>query len=220
MIDHIVVATSDLEATRRWLSETTGIEGNAGGVNPVNATQNVLYALAEVGYLELLAAYEPGRAAAERPLPFGLESLSGIRVAAWAAQVHGLEAVIAGAEPAAVPLGPVVAMSRTRPDGVRLEWTMTYPVDGELESLCPFLIDWGESEHPSVTLRAAGTPLRLTRFSLASRQPAQVKAWLDALGVAGDAIVEAGDGCRLIVAVEGPAGTALIPGSMPIPPGL
>ena len=57
----------------------------------------------------------------------------------------------AAAERAGVPtIGPI-EMSRTRPDGVRLEWAclyMDHPVFGEM---IPFGIDWKNSPHPSAS---------------------------------------------------------------------
>jgi hypothetical protein len=44
-----------------------------------------------------------------------------------------------------------VHMNRTRPDGVRLSWSILYLRDMELGSAIPFIIDWGTSPHPAQT---------------------------------------------------------------------
>jgi catechol 2,3-dioxygenase-like lactoylglutathione lyase family enzyme len=215
VLDHLVVVTSDLSATRDWLSAETGVAGTYGGTNPVNGTHNVLYPLGAVAYLELLAADDDGRAAAQRPLPFGLATLAGVRVAGWAAQVPDLDEAVAAGTVAGAPLGPLAAMSRTRPDGVKLEWRMTYPVEGDLEALCPFLIDWGASEHPSVGLQANPGALSLTTFEIHVPEAITVRGWLDALGVSDDAAVVRDAVGGLRIAVSGPDGGVTILGSLP-----
>ncbi len=206
MIDHLIVVTSDLFATRDRIAETTGVEGTYGGGNPVNGTHNVLYPLGGISYLELLAADESGRAGAQRGLPFGLETLAGHAVAGWSAQVADLDVAVTSASGAGAPLGALVEMSRTRPDGVKLEWRMTYPREGDLEQLCPFLIDWGASEHPSVTLRSA-THLALVEFTTLTTEPDLVGSWLAALGLLEDVSVERADRNGFRIEVRGPSGT-------------
>lgn len=211
MIDHLIVVTSDLFATRDWVAEQTGVAGTYGGGNPVNGTHNVLYPLGGISYFELLAADASRRALAVRSLPFGLETLSGRAVAGWAAQVDDLDAAAERGAAIGAPLGALVEMSRTRPDGVELEWRMTYPTEGPLEQLCPFLIDWGASEHPSVTLRSA-PQLLLDEFEILATDPDRVRSWLDALRLLDDMTIVGAEQDGFRIRVSGPGGSVSISG--------
>ena len=42
-------------------------------------------------------------------------------------------------------------MSRTRPDGVRLDWTVAHFVHPSYDGVVPFAIDWQGSPHPATT---------------------------------------------------------------------
>nr|WP_245681530.1 VOC family protein [Actinomadura kijaniata] len=69
-------------------------------------------------------------------------------------------------------------MARRRPDGVLLEWRLTPVRTGAV----PFLIDWGQAEHPTAALPVV--PLRT--FQIVDPEPARVRAALDALDVTAD----------------------------------
>ena len=80
-------------------------------------------------------------------------------------------------------VGPVRAMSRARPDGVRLEWTLTMPVVPPPHGgIVPFFIDWGETAHPCGDLPDYG--VRLAALSGRHPDPESVGRDLSALGVA------------------------------------
>jgi len=56
-------------------------------------------------------------------------------------------------------------MSRRRPDGVVLEWSLTVAArTTESSSVLPFFIDWGHSPHPSNDLPVAGLLIDLEIF--------------------------------------------------------
>lgn len=207
MIDHIIVGAPSLTDASRWLAERTGIEGTYGGQNPHNSTHNMLYQLGGGAYLEILCPDPANLATAERGLPFGLGTIGEPAVVGWAARVEDLGAAVAKADAAGVPHGDVVQMSRMRPDGVVLEWTMTYPLVSGPAALLPVLIDWGGTEHPSTSL-AHLDPLRLERFELRTPEHASLGRWFDALGLAEDLSIVPGSPPRYAVTVSGPRGNA------------
>lgn len=209
MIDHIIVGAPSLAAASEWLTARTGVQGEYGGRTPRNATHNMLYRLPDGAYLEILSPDHENLASAERGLPFGLDGLEDPAVVGWAARVHDLGATVDAADAAGVPHGEVVEMSRTRPDGVVLTWTMTYPVPTGLAALLPVLIDWGTTEHPSTSLRHLD-PLGLERFELRTPDHETVGRWIDALGLSADVTVVAGDGPRYAISVAGPRGSATV----------
>jgi hypothetical protein len=134
-------------------------------------------------------------------------------VAAWAAQVPDFDASVSRARALGVPLGELVNMSRKRPDGHELRWRMTYPSDQEPERLCPFLIDWGASEHPSAGLDMTRF-LAVEEFTTLSPAPREVEGWLAILGLLGDVRVAQSDVCGFSVAVRGPDGVVELRGSL------
>src|SRR5439155_25442557 len=75
--------------------------------------------------------------------------------------------------------GPVLPLSRTRPDGVVLEWRLTFAATVG-DGLVPFLIDWAASPHPA---SSSATGAALLAFGGEHPRPGQVTPLLDALGV-------------------------------------
>ncbi len=219
MLDHIVLVTSNLRQDAEWLADRTGISGTYGGHNPVNGTHNMLFPLSAGAYLELLAADEQRPATAERALPFGLDQMTGRSVAAWAARVADFDATVSLARAHGVPLGDLAHMSRRRPDGHELRWRMTYPLDREPERLCPFLIDWGSTEHPTAGLDRTRF-LAVTEFTTLSPVPYEVERWLAVLGLRGDLAVAGSDLCGFNLTVRGPDGIVALRGDNGRPEGL
>jgi catechol 2,3-dioxygenase-like lactoylglutathione lyase family enzyme len=213
VLDHIVVVTSDLGADATWLAEQTGIRGHYGGNNPVNGTRNMLFPLADAAYLELLAADEERPESTERPLPLGLDHLTGREIAAWAVRVPDFDAAITRARADGVPLGSVARMSRRRPDGQELHWRMTYPPDRETDRLCPFLIDWGTAEHPTTGLDMA-QPLDIADFTALTPEPGEVESWLTSLGLRDDVRVAEAARPGFQLEVRGPSGAVVLRGTL------
>ena len=70
-------------------------------------------------------------------------------------------------------------MSRRRPDGTLLRWRLTDGEHADPSGLVPFLIDWGDSPHPT----AAGLPLTpLLSMSGSGPDPEAVRPLVRSLG--------------------------------------
>lgn len=212
MIDHIVIVTGSLHADAEWFAGQTGVSAEYGGINPVNGTHNMLFPLNGGAYLELLAA-NPGQRSASRPVPFGLDTFTGCAVATWAATAPDFDAAVFRARAQGVPLGELLDMSRRRPDGTTLHWRMTYPSATDPERLCPFLIDWGATTHPSAQL-SGSEPLTLTEFAALTPEPGELDRWLAALGLQADVRVARSRVYGFALAVSGPAGQVRVRGSL------
>lgn len=202
LLDHLVYAVPDLEAGVDDLHRLLGVRATPGGRHVGFGTHNALLGLEGAkgpegmgAYLEVIAA-DPTQL---EPLasPFvGLASGPAPRLAGWAVRTGDIEASVAQARAAGFDPGPILAMSRVRPDGVTLAWRLTWPL-GEADGLIPFLIDWGDSPHPSASLPGGVT---LRSLVVEHPQPRIVLPALQALGV--DVTVMAGLTPALVASLD------------------
>ena len=168
MIDHLVLATPDLGATSTGIAAQWGAAVVAGGQHVGFGTRNELTGLGGGTYLEIVGP-DPSQPDPAWPRPFGVDDLAAARLLTWCARpARALDEVRAELVKVGIDPGPSGAMSRHRPDGVLLEWSLTLPhLDEPHHGVMPFLIDWQRSEHPTVSLPAdaALVTLRLTHPS-------------------------------------------------------
>lgn len=176
-LDHLVYATPDLDATVAEIAGRLGVRPSAGGQHPGRGTRNALLALGPSCYLELLGP-DPDQDLPGGPRWFGIDSLRGPRLVAWAAKAVDLDRLVADAGQRGVRLGAVGEGSRLRSDGVTLTWRLTDPTRVVEDGLVPFFIDWGSSPHPASS--AAGGA-ELTAFETEHPDPQRVRATLRAL---------------------------------------
>lgn len=96
----------------------------------------------------------------------------------------------------------MLAGGRKRPDGTTLSWHVTDPHVVIASGIVPFLIDWGDTPHPS---QNAVQGLALTGFR--AEHP-EAKATRDVLGsLALDLAVDEGPTPALIATINTPRGT-------------
>jgi Glyoxalase-like domain len=155
MIDHLVYASNDLPQASATIAELLGAVPRAGGSHVGRGTYNELLSLGGATYLEVIGP-DPAQPAPAGPRPFGIDGLSEPALVAWCVRpLRPLADIVTEARGAGIELGDAAAMSRRRPDGVLLEWELTLPqLDGPFGRALPFMIDWGESAHPTDTLPA------------------------------------------------------------------
>lgn len=177
-LDHILWAAPHLDEGARLFEALTGVRPAGGGSHPGFGTRNQLASLGGGIYFEIIA-------------PDPAQDLAGNRGGAIAAlpgpgllnfAVRGSD--LGGARRVAEAMGLVadgpIAMHRTRPDGVRLDWSVLFLQDPALGDAVPFAIDWGGSPHPSGT-----TPegCRLRSFAALQPEPDRLAAVYAALGL-------------------------------------
>lgn len=212
MIDHLVLATDDLERTVAAITRAWGVTPTPGGVHVGHGTRNELVAIGEGAYLEIIGP-DLDQSDHIGPRPFGVDAGTGDRLAAWCARpASGIEAAGTAALQHDHDIGPVVPMSRRRPDGALLEWRLTFPPepdDGQRRSVLPFLIDWLDSEHPTIGLRQ---PVELIELQLHTAQPDRVRAIVDAIGGDRRVMVVAGAEAQLAARLRTPAGEVSLSG--------
>lgn len=154
-LDHLVLATPDLETGMDEIERLLGVRPAIGGRHPGYGTHNALVSLGPTLYLEIVAA-DPAVDPAvleqeERGLLFGLSGLAGSRLATWVLRTDAIEKLGGAASAAGVDLGEILSGGRETPDGNFLSWRVSDPHAGRLGGALPFLIDWGDTPHPAAT---------------------------------------------------------------------
>ncbi len=177
MIDHLVYAAPDLEAACAELESRLGVRPSPGGKHTGRGTHNALLDLGDGSYLEVIAP-DPDQPPPSRPRPFGIDTLALARLVTWAAKASDIDERVSRAKAAGYDAGTVQAMSRARPDGVNLAWKLTFREEPGGDGLVPFLIDWGETPHPSAT---SAKGCRLVTFRAEHPRPATILPLLDAI---------------------------------------
>ena len=199
VIDHLVYATPDLDLTVAELTRK-GLALSPGGAHDGLGTRNALADLGGGAYLEVIGP-DPAQPEPAQPRPFGIDGLAAPRLVAWAVRVADLDVAVATARSRGHDPGPARDMARLRGDGVRLAWRLT-PPPAALPEVVPFLIAWGDTEHPS---RTAARGARLGSFTAAHPEPAGAGERLAALGIT-DFTVVTGPTPTLRAVIETPAG--------------
>ena len=159
-LDHILWAAPDLGAGEKIIESLTGVAPARGGSHPGLGTRNSLMGLNSGIYLEIISP-DPAQE---------LEGNRGGRIAAlprpgimtFAIRSDDLDTLSAAARREGLSLQGPVAMSRDRPDGVRLDWTILYLEDSRFGEAIPFVIDWGAIA-ASVRERSGWLPAALLR---------------------------------------------------------
>lgn len=200
MLDHLVYAAPALDDAVREVAERLGINPSPGGRHSGRGTRNYLLSLGSGAYLEIIGP-DPDQPDPPDPRPFGVDELQGPRLAGWAVKAPDIERRVADARSAGYDPGPVQPMTRTQPDGTVLHWRLTTGGRQASPDLIPFLIDWGDTSHPSETSSQGAS---LVEFRAESPQPESVEAKLRALGVTLD--VRPGERPLLIARLAGPGG--------------
>jgi hypothetical protein len=142
-LDHVVLATSDLDAAAARLLVEYGLDSAFGGEHPTG-TANRIVPLGET-YVELIAVNDPAVAESN---PFGRAVLAfvpnGDGLFAWAVATDdiALTAKWIGSQP--------MQAARRRPDGVELQWRMAGIEGSMADRSLPFFIQWdiAPDEHP------------------------------------------------------------------------
>lgn len=178
VVDHLVYAAPSLDEGVAAIERLLGVRPAPGGKHVGLGTHNALLGLGQGAYIEIIAP-DPEQPAPSRPLPFGLASIREPRLATFAVRTTDIDALVGAARQAGYDPGPVIDMSRTRPDGTVLRWRLALHEQMPGNGLIPFVIDWGDTLHPSAGLPQAG---ELTGLRGQHPKPPPVQAALKALG--------------------------------------
>ena len=147
-IDHLVYATPDLDCGVEEVERLIGLRATPGGQHPGRGTRNALVALGPTSYLEIIAP-DPDQPPPKDSRPFGIDGLTGSRLAAWSIKGENLEQVRMEAIRNGISLGEVKTGRRRRTEGVEWSWQGTDYSVTVADGIVPFFIDWGASPHPA-----------------------------------------------------------------------
>lgn len=190
LLDHLVYATPNLEATCRDLEIRLGVPASAGGQHPGRGTHNALISIGPRAYLEIIG---PDPLQPEiRPVWFGIDQLILPKLITWAVRIDDLAAFVKEISPDA-NVGAVRSGCRKTPDGTTLSWQLTEPQLVQGVGLVPFLIEWNSRQHPA---QSAITGPRLVQLRIEHPEPELIRRQLSSL--------------RLEVAIEQRSSPALV----------
>jgi hypothetical protein len=190
LLDHLVYATPDLEASCCDLEMRLGVRASAGGQHPGRGTHNALISIAPKAYLEIIG---PDPLQPEiRPVWFDIDQLTAPKLITWAVRVDELDAFVKEVSPNA-NVGAVRSGSRKTPEGTTLSWQLTEPQLVQGVGVLPFLIEWHSRQYPA---DSAVTGPRLVQLRIEHPEPESIRKQLHAL--------------RLEVAIEQRSSPALV----------
>lgn len=204
-IDHIVVAAPDLDAGTAAVAELVGMQPAPGGPHPGVGTRNTLLSLGDEVYLEIIAP-DPEQPEPANPRPFGIDSLGRpklVTFAVHASEGETIDDVVTAMRDCGEDPGEIISMSRVKPDGEELHWSLTLSPAGLADGagLAPFVIEWGDTTHPAKVTPAGCT---LVSMSGTHPDPDHIRALYGAIGI--DVSVEAGDEVSLEAVLDTPNG--------------
>ncbi|MGH7642020.1 MAG: VOC family protein [Candidatus Dormibacteria bacterium] len=178
-IDHLIYGVADLDQAMAGMAGRSGVRPALGGRHLGRGTANALLGLGGSSYLELLGP-DAQREDTGAALPFGLDHLANPQLVAWAVRTRDLEAASSSMRELGWEPGEILEMEREQPDGSRLHWRLTIRPGEEMVCAYPFLIDWGDSPHPSTT---APSGLELLDLQLEDPEPERLRRVLEGIGV-------------------------------------
>jgi len=202
MLDHLVVAASNLEAGAAYMAERLGAEPGGGGQHAAMGTHNQLWRLGEI-YLEVIAI-DPEAERPARPRWFGLDKLNLTerpRLITWVARTQELAWVLNNE---LHPVRNVQSFSRGQ-----YRWLFTLPPDGALieGGLIPPLIEW-QTAHPLEAMPDSGYTLKA--FEGWHPEPEKVRAVLAPLGLERVLTVRAGETSHFRAVIQTAAGEIVV----------
>ena len=174
VVDHLLIATPDLEVGCEYLQSHFGIKPVIGGVHPAYGTCNALLALSDTMYIELIA---PDPLQSQNfPLKNFLGQLEQPGLMWWAARCDNLDELVRVLHQRHCNIADIQPGSRTLPDGGELSWRLLMTNEPVLGSVMPFFIEWQDiAAHPSSTLPVVGD---LSSFHIYHPQAEKLQSYL------------------------------------------
>lgn len=179
-LDHLVYTVPRLAEGTHEVEAALGLELTMGGVHPDAGTANALASLGEGRYFEVLGP-DPATPR-ERLAELGAEIARDEwpDIVTFAARNRDLGATAQVVARLGLSSSILETSSRRTLDGRLLRWQGMYVFSAEYIGLVPFLIDWGQTLHPSETAVKGAS---LTSFVVTHPRPEPLRRIYDVLGV-------------------------------------
>ena len=202
LVDHLIYAVPELTAAVADVEDRFGVRAQPGGRHIGLGTHNALLALGHRTYLEIIAA-DPGQPEPSMQRPFGVDDLRSGTLVGWALACDDIDRAAAEARSHGYDPGEIGDGQRVGPSGVVLRWRATG--SALAGGLVPFLICWGDTEHPA---SSAPRGLSLTSLQIEHPDPRSLAPVLAALGA--DIEVTSAAVPALVAQLSGPTGSKVL----------
>ena len=159
-VDHVLYATSDIERGMDEIEALLGVRPVMGGHHPQYGTHNALLSLGAGIYLEVIAR-KPELPAPQRGALIDVPQDTDSRLFTWVFRSADIEETAAAAAAGGVELGRVESGSRKKPDGSEITWQLTDPYTSSMDGAVPYVINWGNTTHPSTVVPSGGELVEL-----------------------------------------------------------
>jgi hypothetical protein len=178
-LDHLLWGAPDLEDASAKFEALTGVAPATGGNHPGFGTRNRLVSLHGGVFFEIISP-DPEQTLSPGSRGSIIAAMKTPGLLTFAIRTDDLDAVCAAAAAAGLRVLSRYPMTRTRPDGVTLRWTIARFDHRGYGDLIPFAIDWQGSPHPADTTPAGCT---LHAFTALHPDPAPLEAIYRAIGI-------------------------------------
>ena len=203
LVDHLIYAVPELTAAVADLEDRFGVRAQAGGKHIGLGTHNALLALGPRTYLEIIAP-DPGQPEPSMQRPFGgVDDLTRGMLVGWALACDDIDRAVAEVRSHGYDPGEVSDGQRVGPAGTVLRWRAT--CSALADGLVPFLICWGDTEHPA---RSAPRGLILESLQIEHPDPLSLAPVLMALSA--DIEVTSAATPALVAHLSGPTGSKVL----------
>lgn len=193
LFDHLVLATSSLDAGVEHLTETLGVTLPKGGEHPRYGTHNHVSSVGPSSFIEIIAvnADAPPRTHPDDTRWFALDDPAmqasikhAPRLITWVLGTDDIHRDLSIAKDHGFDLGDAVTV--TRGD---MHWLFSKREDGALveDGTVPILIEWPRDFHPAPNMTDLG--LRIENITIAHPEPDRLSNYFKAIGADGLATV-------------------------------
>lgn len=146
-IDHIIYTAPTLKMGMERIEKLLGVRPVIGGQHPKWGTHNALLSLGDA-YLEVVAP-DPTLSKPQKGTWIDAFLSKGPQLSSWVLQTDDIQKLSRLAIDSSIDLGEIQQGQRQKPDGTSLNWQLTDPYAMPMGGILPFLIDWGNTPHPS-----------------------------------------------------------------------